>query len=227
MTRCWAMLLGATVLSATAHAQPPAAFLQPPAAEEIPTPGASERSDATAEPPAPAPSAAPAPALSPRERSMLEAARRFGQFTPIGKVDIDVRLSEADSKSLPHLFSAHEDADQIEYTSPPFSRPWEHTILRPHARFCHWPLYFEEANLERYGMRRPLVQPAVSAAHFFGTIAVLPYKSRVQLPRQGVGTDYAYLPGVNGFEPQRRPLQFGPAAAQGAIMTGMFWGLPW
>ncbi len=42
---------------------------------------------------------------------------------------------------------------------------------------CHKPLYFEEVQLERYGHEiGPILQPLVSTAHFFGNIAVLPYK---------------------------------------------------
>ena len=41
--------------------------------------------------------------------------------------------------------------------------------------FYHRPLLFEETNLERYGNKR-CFQPLRSAAHFFGTIPVLPYK---------------------------------------------------
>jgi len=42
----------------------------------------------------------------------------------------------------------------------------------------HNPLIFEQVNLERYGLGpAPILQPAVSAAHFFGNIAILPYHS--------------------------------------------------
>lgn len=42
--------------------------------------------------------------------------------------------------------------------------------------FYHNPLYFEEINLERYGHSAGWGQPVASAAHFFGTVAFLPYK---------------------------------------------------
>jgi hypothetical protein len=42
---------------------------------------------------------------------------------------------------------------------------------------CHKPLYFEEVQLERYGHEwGPFAQPAISTVHFFGNLAVLPYK---------------------------------------------------
>lgn len=45
------------------------------------------------------------------------------------------------------------------------------------------PLYFEDVSLERYGWTSCL-QPAVSGAKFFGTVAILPYKIGVDCPRQ-------------------------------------------
>lgn len=41
--------------------------------------------------------------------------------------------------------------------------------------WCHRPLYYEEQNLERYGFSRPCIQPALSAAHFFGSTFALPW----------------------------------------------------
>lgn len=39
------------------------------------------------------------------------------------------------------------------------------------------PLYFEETQLERYGHHHGVLQPMVSASHFFGRIVALPYKA--------------------------------------------------
>ena len=44
------------------------------------------------------------------------------------------------------------------------------------ARFCHPPLYFEEASLERYGVTAaPSLQPVVSATRFGLNIIALPF----------------------------------------------------
>jgi hypothetical protein len=49
--------------------------------------------------------------------------------------------------------------------------------------FYHKPLYFEQPNLERYGVGTNCrLQPAASAIHFFGTIPLLPYKILTQHP---------------------------------------------
>jgi len=44
----------------------------------------------------------------------------------------------------------------------------------PSLNFCYRPLYFEESNLERYGWSAGVMQPLVSAAHFYGNVALLP-----------------------------------------------------
>ncbi|MFM7072324.1 MAG: hypothetical protein ACKO38_11100 [Planctomycetota bacterium] len=52
----------------------------------------------------------------------------------------------------------------------PITMTWKASSL------CHKPLYFEEEQLERYGHTMgPFAQPAVSGAHFFANIALLPY----------------------------------------------------
>jgi hypothetical protein len=44
--------------------------------------------------------------------------------------------------------------------------------------FCHRPLYFEQPNLERYGIGHGhYVDPWLSAAHFYGNVMVLPFKA--------------------------------------------------
>jgi SLA1 homology domain 1, SHD1 len=51
------------------------------------------------------------------------------------------------------------------------------TVAWKASALCHKPLYFEEPQLERYGHEfGPVLQPALSTAHFFANIAVLPYK---------------------------------------------------
>ena len=46
---------------------------------------------------------------------------------------------------------------------------------------CHKPLYFEDWNLERYGHSHGPLDPVFSAAHFFVTLPILPYKMGVFL----------------------------------------------
>lgn len=61
---------------------------------------------------------------------------------------------------------------------------------------CHKPLYFEDVQLERYGhMVGPWVQPFASAAHFFLTIPILPYKMGLETPNECMYTLGYYRPG--------------------------------
>ena len=63
------------------------------------------------------------------------------------------------------------------------------------ADFCHPPLYFEEANLERYGRSRGFLQPAVSGAKFFATIPSLPVLMIVHRPRCCYDWNHPYKAG--------------------------------
>jgi hypothetical protein len=74
-----------------------------------------------------------------------------------------------------------QDEDNIEYT-------WMAGIFTwASPSFFHRPLYFEQVNLERYGIGpKRAVQPICSSMHFFGSIAVMPYKWLTQHPHERV-----------------------------------------
>jgi hypothetical protein len=62
--------------------------------------------------------------------------------------------------------------------------------------FCHQPTYFEEEMLEAHGHERfPLVQPLVSGARFYTTIATLPYYSYLNPPLKYTERAGYYRPG--------------------------------
>ncbi len=64
------------------------------------------------------------------------------------------------------------------------------------SALCHKPLYFEELQLERYGHTAgPIIQPVLSGAHFFGSIAFLPYKMGVNPPNECIYQLGLYRPG--------------------------------
>ncbi len=53
------------------------------------------------------------------------------------------------------------------------------------SALCHKPLYFENVSLERYGHSAgPVRQPILSAAHFFGSVILLPYTSKLYPPTE-------------------------------------------
>lgn len=98
---------------------------------------------------------------------------------------------------------------------------------------CHNPLYFEEVNLERYGYGcgchgwccTTCVQSLSSAAHFFGNVAILPYKMGVDCPCECDYTLGHYRPG--SCPPRRwhcctRCSALGAASAGGVAMGLIF-----
>jgi hypothetical protein len=48
--------------------------------------------------------------------------------------------------------------------------------------FYHRPLYYEDANLERYGLHYGRIQPVRSAAHFFVSTVFIPFQTGVYHP---------------------------------------------
>jgi len=76
-------------------------------------------------------------------------------------------------------------------------RNWMPSVFAYQASaLCHKPLYFEEVQLERYGHTTgSLTQPFVSGAHFFISLATLPYQMAISPPME---CEYAlgyYRPG--------------------------------
>jgi hypothetical protein len=103
-----------------------------------------------------------------------------------------------------------------------FNYYWDATCL------CHRPLYFEEINLERYGYGCGwCLQPAASAAHFFGTVPALPYLATVDCPHECIYTLGHYRPGScppwHCHWPPCDPLA---AVAEGGVMTGLIFLVP-
>lgn len=63
------------------------------------------------------------------------------------------------------------------------------------SALCHKPLYFEQVAVERYGHTWPLIQPVMSAAHFFCTVPILPYKMGIEPPTECIYALGYYEPG--------------------------------
>jgi hypothetical protein len=96
------------------------------------------------------------------------------------------------------------------------------------AGYCHKPLYFEDWNLERYGHSHGrLLDPFVSAAHFFVTLPVLPYKMGVELPWECVYPLGYYRPGSCApWTCPAVPISARGFAVQAATVTGIVFLLP-
>lgn len=105
----------------------------------------------------------------------------------------------------------------------------------PHAHY-YWdasdmfsnPLYFEDANLERYGYTYPfLLQPFVSVGKFSGQLALLPYQMVNNPIRKEVYVLGNYRPGE--WAPRlwyQVPFNMKAAAVQAGALTGMIFLIP-
>lgn len=96
------------------------------------------------------------------------------------------------------------------------------------SNYYNYPLYFEDAVLERYGHSyHPLVQPFVSVAKFGGQLVFLPYQMTidpVDRPMYALGW---YRPG--DCAPKLRyqpPLNAKAAAVEAGVWTGLFFLVP-
>jgi hypothetical protein len=116
-----------------------------------------------------------------------------------------------------------------ERTLDPANRNWERTVYTWKASgMCHKPLYFEEEALERYGHSTgPFTQPFVSAAHFFGSVPLLPYMMGMDPPNECKYALGYYRPGscapyvIPGF-----PISARGMAAEAAAAAGLVYILP-
>ena len=93
----------------------------------------------------------------------------------------------------------------------------------------HKPLYFEDMALERYGHSwNPVVQPFMSAAHFFGSVPLLPYKMGLTPPNECMYTLGYYRAGSCApYMLDPIPLSLRAGAFQALGVTGfVFWFWP-
>ncbi|MGB7324901.1 MAG: hypothetical protein WBD31_08510, partial [Rubripirellula sp.] len=134
------------------------------------------------------------------------------------------RLSEADLAYISENWGLPKECliEQVAYTP----RNWtSSTMTWKASNLCHTPLYFEDVNLERYGHTRgPVLEPVVQTAHFFGSIAVLPYKMGVHAPNECTYSLGYYRPGnCAPWITPPVPLSLRGALYQTAAVTGAFW----
>jgi hypothetical protein len=128
---------------------------------------------------------------------------------------------------LPGESKAALDSSQAYVQSAGPASPTRTTNYREYVwaapNFYHRPLYFEQKNLERYGYHYGGVctQSAVSAAHFFATIPVLPYKITMHKPHECDYTLGHYRPG--NCAPNRLTrckFDLNALAVEGVVATG-------
>jgi hypothetical protein len=102
--------------------------------------------------------------------------------------DLNTNIAPSEGE-LPRDCPLGDDVFQVRSFAP-ITYTW------PASQLCHKPLYFEDVQLERYGhMSGPWLQPFASAANFFCTFPILPYKMGLELPNECVYTLGYYRPG--------------------------------
>jgi hypothetical protein len=94
--------------------------------------------------------------------------------------------------------------------------------------FYHYPLYFEDANLERYGHTYgDCAQPFVSIARFSGQFLMLPYQMTLDpvcTPKYSLGY---YRPGdCAPFLHERMPFSWKAAGVEAGVVTGLILLIP-
>ncbi len=143
----------------------------------------------------------------------------YADLKPIGAVSVAIQAS-------PGLLPTNFAAERFKEESA--GRAWAEVVFSWEApALCHNPLYFEEANVERYGYRTPFFQPVVSAANFFTHVPALPYLMGAERPRDCIYTLGYYRPGSYvPYRIQRVPLSVRGGLAEAGVLTGLFYLLP-
>ena len=144
-------------------------------------------------------------------------------FKPICEIKVATRF---EGTAPPNI--AAEYLPPLQMTGDQYCRGWLVASYQWEASaLYHHPLYFEEVALERYGHTVPLIQPAVSAAHFFISVPLLPYKMMLEPPHEHVYSLGYYRPG--SAAPRLRypiPLRLDGATLEAAIIMGLILVLP-
>ena len=96
------------------------------------------------------------------------------------------------------------------------------------SALCHKPLYFEQEQLERYGHSvGPFLEPAVSAAHFFLSVPIVPYKMGIHPPNECHYALGYYRPGnCAPYMIPPIPISLRGALYQAGAVTGMIYAIP-
>lgn len=151
---------------------------------------------------------------------------------PICQIDIDLRTKPKNGNNAVPENLAEKSMVQSPVVQASSSAEMLGGLVFTKSRnhdelFAYQPLYFEEANLERYGRTCGPLQPALSGLRFFATLPSLPYAMTVRHPSKTYTTKCPYeagwgAPKVREFQ----PLQPKPSLVQAGAITGLLFVLP-
>jgi hypothetical protein len=165
------------------------------------------------------------------ELDRLEGPPKWDRILrPITEVTADATLPAG---LLPDQVEHEGDAPRAEMMpevgDPRLMGGWGDNVFNwSAAKSYHYPLYFEEVNLERYGYQcHPLAQPFVSGAHFFLTVPTLPYQMTVHPPKECIYTLGHYRPGSCApWQRNRLPWDPRAAAVEAGVVVGLVFLIP-
>ncbi len=139
----------------------------------------------------------------------------------IDSVDLSIHIDGVPGQDYPYECRLGDEQLQ--------PRVWsEITYTWKASALCHKPLYFEQTQLERYGHSWPrCVQPIMSGAHFFGSVAILPYKMGLETPNECIYSLGHYRPGSCApYYIEAIPFTWRAAAFQTGAVTGLHFATP-
>lgn len=167
----------------------------------------------------PEPIDVPEAGASPRPVNAMQSRMKI---RPITSISIDTSLPEG---TLPPNPAAEAFAGEPVTNTSTESRqaPLRFSHTNPALGFCHQPLYFEQPLMERYGRGPARCGCVISAAHFFGSIPMLPYKMVMQRPRECVPS---WRCRSCRDEFLRSPRSRRAAATQAIVTAGLLLALP-
>lgn len=206
------------VPAATAEAltaNPASAVVQPPLTYD--TPPVREVSQQTQPVPGGVPPApnGPPPGFTPVPPAPSGGPKAINTIVPFYNEDVD-----ADIRRTERPFGTDVNAASRQF--PLACVTWEA------SNFYHYPLYFEDVQLERYGHTYPhLLQPFVSGAKFSAQLLGLPYSMTIDPLCKHMYTLGYYQPGdCAPYLHYQIPFNAHAAAVTGAFYTGMFFLIP-
>jgi hypothetical protein len=140
----------------------------------------------------------------------------------IDTIDLNIDITGAEGTDFPCECKLGNEAFA--------GRCWEPTTFAWKASgLCHKPLYFEDVQLERYGHSwNPVLEPFLSGAHFFTSVALLPYKMGLNPPNECMYALGYYRPGSCApYLIDPIPLSIrGAMLEAGAVTGGVFLFMP-
>ena len=199
-----------------------------------------KRNQSTATPPTAANDTQPSDSPSVEEIKAPAATSTVPEPTPLLDhkpiADLTLQINRGESSDEqplefpPNLAASYFANQQTVYADTEFMVAHHHPHLESlvdDLNAAHMPVYFEEEQLERYGTGKPLLQPALSGAHFFGNVVSLPYKMVVEPPRRTRYYTYPFAAGRAAPKYLRPyPLKLDATAAEMAVIIGLIALIP-